>query len=166
MKLQVEKAISEEDIGQLAQLADTIWNEYYVQIISKEQIAYMVEQFQSVKAITDQIKNQGYEYYLLKPDNGAAGYIGIKTMEDGALFLSKFYISRESRGKGYAREAMDFITELCKDRGLKKIRLTVNRHNSSIQIYEKLGYQIKQTQVADIGNGYVMDDYIMEKDII
>ncbi|WP_073587846.1 GNAT family N-acetyltransferase [Anaerocolumna xylanovorans] len=166
MQLQIEKVISEEDIGQLAQLADKIWNEYYVQIISKEQVDYMVEKFQSVKAITEQMKNQGYEYYLLKPDGAAVGYIGMKIMEDNSLFLSKFYISKECRGMGYAREAMDFIAAFCKDRGLNKIWLTVNKHNNSIKIYEKLGYHIKQTQVADIGNGYVMDDYIMEKDII
>ncbi|WP_440194919.1 GNAT family N-acetyltransferase [Anaerocolumna jejuensis] len=167
MKLQIEKVISREDMEQLAQLARKIWNEYYIQILSREQIAYMVEKFQSVGAITDQIENQGFEYYNLRPGGAAAGYIGIKAQGDGSLFLSKLYISKEYRGMGYAKEAMDFITELCKERGLNKMWLTVNRYNdNSIKVYEKMGFHIVRAQVANIGNGYSMDDYIMEKNII
>ncbi|BCJ98808.1 GNAT family N-acetyltransferase [Anaerocolumna chitinilytica] len=167
MKLQIAKVVSAEDIKQLAQAALKIWNEYYIQIITKEQIDYMVNKFQSAEAIADQIENQGYEYYLLKPEDAIAGYIGVKETPQDFLFLSKFYILKENRGKGYAREAMDFMTELCKQRGIKKIWLTVNRNNeNSIKVYEKFGFHVIKTQVSDIGNGYVMDDFIMEKDIL
>ncbi len=167
MKLLIVKVISGEDIEQLAQAALKIWNEYYIQIITKEQIDYMVSKFQSADAINDQIENQGYEYYLLKPEDTIAGYIGIRETPEDSLFLSKFYILKENRGKGYAREAMDFMTELCKQRGIKKIWLTVNRNNeNTIKVYEKFGFHVTKSQVSDIGNGYVMDDYIMEKDII
>ncbi len=167
MKLQIAKVASVEDIEQLAQSALKIWNEYYIQIITKEQIDYMVNKFQSAEAIADQIENQGYEYYLLKPEDAIAGYIGVKETPQDSLFLSKFYILKENRGKGYAREAMDFMTELCKKRGIKSIWLTVNRNNeNSIKVYEKFGFHVTKTQVSDIGNGYVMDDFIMEKDIL
>jgi ribosomal protein S18 acetylase RimI-like enzyme len=156
---------SAEEIAELARLAAEIWREYYVSIITIEQIDYMIGKFQSVQAITDQIHHQGYEYYLFHHDRSAVGYMSVR-QEEGKLFLSKFYISKEHRGRGYASQAMAFLEQLCKDRNLNHIWLTVNRHNeSSIAVYEKKGFRIVQEQIADIGNGFVMDDYIMEKEI-
>ncbi|MCM3628393.1 GNAT family N-acetyltransferase [Paenibacillus glycanilyticus] len=160
--LQVHTA---EEIAEVARLAAQIWREYYVQIITIEQIDYMIDKFQSITAITDQIKQQNYEYYLLRQDDSVVGYLSVKE-DNGKLFLSKFYVAKEHRGHGYASEAMAFIEKLCKHRSLSHIWLTVNRDNhSSIAVYEKKGFLNVREQVADIGNGYVMDDFIMEKEI-
>lgn len=165
MELVFRKVETAEEITSLAQLGSEIWYEYYVSIISNEQIKYMVEKFQSVQAITDQIQHQGYEYYFMNMNGQNVGYLGIK-QEDRKLFLSKFYIHQEHRGQGYASKAMDFLAEICKNRRLGTIWLTVNRYNdTAISVYEKKGFGIVRTQVADIGNGFVMDDYIMEKEI-
>ncbi|OPA73576.1 GNAT family N-acetyltransferase [Paenibacillus selenitireducens] len=166
MELVFSKVDSEEEISLLAQLASEIWYEYFVCIISNEQIDYMVEKFQSVHAITDQITNQGYEYYFMNVNGNPIGYLGIKQEED-KLFLSKFYLQKEHRGKGYASQAMEFLVGICKVRRLGMIWLTVNRYNdATIAVYEKKGFRTVRTQVADIGNGYVMDDNIMEKKIV
>lgn len=166
MELVFPKVETEEEIAFLAQLASEIWCEYFVCIISNEQINYMVEKFQSVHAITVQIKNQGYEYYFMNVNGRTIGYLGIK-QEEGKLFLSKFYIQKEHRGKGYASQAMEFLVGICKDRRLGIIWLTVNRYNDvTIAIYEKKGFRTVRTQVADIGNGFVMDDNIMEREIV
>lgn len=161
-----ERVQSQEEIEQLAQLASTIWKEYYTGIISEEQIDYMVEKFQSPAAIKSQIEEQGYEYYLLKPDGEYVGYIGIKATAAESLFLSKFYISKEYRGRGYGSKVMEFLYKLCQERDIKKIWLTVNRYNeNSIMVYERKGFYKLRTQISDIGNGFVMDDYVMEKEI-
>jgi GNAT superfamily N-acetyltransferase len=82
--------------------------------------------------------------------------LGIK-QEEGKLFFSKFYIQKEHRGKGYASQAMEFLVEICKDRRLGIIWLTVNRYNdATIAVYEKKEFRTVRTQVADIGNGFVM----------
>ena len=82
------------------------------------------------------------------------------------MFLSKLYLQQEYRGKKIASKAMEFLVALCRERGLKSIWLTVNKHNDiTIAIYQKMGfYEIRQ-QRADIGNGFVMDDYVMQKDV-
>lgn len=159
------KVTTDEEVRDLANLASEIWHEYFVSIISNEQIDYMVEKFQSYPAMTDQIHNQGYEYYFLTVQGAPVGYLGIK-QEEGKLFLSKFYIQNEHRGKGYGSRAMEFLVELCKQRGLTAIWLTVNRYNdSTIAVYEKKGFRTVREQVADIGNGFVMDDFVMEKQL-
>ncbi|WP_336757922.1 GNAT family N-acetyltransferase [Paenibacillus sp. USHLN196] len=155
-----------EEIAELSRLASVIWQEYYVSIITLEQIDYMVQKYQSESAITEQIHQQGYEYYFIQRDDSPVGYMSVK-QEEGKLFLSKFYIGKEHRGQGYASQALAFLEQLCIEQSMNLIWLTVNRHNeSSIAVYEKKGFQTVREQVADIGNGFVMDDFVMEKEII
>lgn len=152
------------NIEELCTLADGIWHEHFTPIIGGAQVEYMVEKFQSVPAVTEQLR-QGYEYFLLLLEGRAVGYTGIHA-ENGELFLSKLYLRKENRGKGYARQAMNFLEELCRQRGLSKIWLTVNRHNdNTIAAYKAMGLTIVREQKADIGGGFFMDDYIMEKPI-
>jgi diamine N-acetyltransferase len=159
------QADNPEAITELARTAADIWREYYISIITMDQIDYMIAKYQSVAAVLDQIEHQGYDYYVMHDEGGIAGYLSVKE-EDGKLFLSKFYVSKENRGKGYASQAMVFLEQLCRERGLSHIWLTVNRHNeSSIGVYRKKGFQVIREQVADIGNGFVMDDFVMEKEV-
>lgn len=152
------------NIEELCTLADGIWHEHFTPIIGGAQVEYMVEKFQSVPAVTEQLR-QGYEYFLLLLEGRAVGYTGIHA-ENGELFLSKLYLRKENRGKGYARQAMNFLEELCRRRGLSKIWLTVNRHNgNTIAAYRAMGLTIVREQKADIGGGFFMDDYIMEKPV-
>ncbi|MFC5449356.1 GNAT family N-acetyltransferase [Paenibacillus aestuarii] len=156
---------TEGEISEVARLAAEIWREYYVSLITIEQIDYMVDKFQSIAAISDQIRQQGYHYYLIQHDGSAVGYMSVK-QEAGKMFLSKFYVAKEHRGRGVASQAMAFLEQLGKEQNASHIWLTVNRYNaSSIAVYEKKGFKTVREQVADIGNGFVMDDFIMEKEI-
>jgi len=160
--------ISGEQISAVATIAAEIWHEHFISILTLKQIDYMVEKFQSVPAMTEQMKNQGYQYYMIMLDGVMIGYCGFREEEEArSLFLSKLYIRKENRGHGYASSAFQFMIDLCKKKGYQKIWLTVNRYNdNTIKVYEKKGFIKTRTQVADIGNGFVMDDYIMEKPII
>ena len=153
---------TDEEIKETAGLAREIWTEHYISIIGAEQVAYMLDKFQSEDAIAEQIKNQGYVYYLINENNKAAGYFAI-IQEDDALFLSKVYVIKNLRCKGIARKVIDFIKNLAFEKNLKKITLTVNKNNTgSMSAYEKLGFVNIGSIVQDIGGGFVMDDYKME----
>jgi diamine N-acetyltransferase len=156
---------SDIQIKEVVALAKEIWVEHYTKIIGIKQINYMMEKFQSVKAVATQIKNEGYLYYLIEENNSNIGYFAVLLRED-ELYLSKCYILSSKRGKGYGKEAMNYIVNLCIEKDLKKITLNVNKHNTkSIAAYKKLNYKIIDSVVNDIGNGFVMDDYIMEKKV-
>lgn len=156
---------TDEQLKVLAEKANIVWHEFFPCILTEGQIDYMVEKFQSYDAMKNQMKNDGYEYYFITADDIILGYTGIKKEKD-RLFLSKLYLLKENRGKGYASEAFEFLINYCKENGLKSIYLTVNKQNEhTIAVYKKKGFEIIDTQVADIGNGYVMDDYIMEMKI-
>ena len=156
---------TEKNIKELCCLAEKIWHEHFTPIIGAAQVDYMVERFQSVPAVTQQLK-EGYAYYLLLLEGRAVGYMGVHEEEE-SLFLSKLYLSRENRGKGYSRQALNFLEDLCRQRGLTKIWLTVNRRNDkTIAAYKAMGLTVAREQKTDIGGGFVMDDYIMEKPVV
>lgn len=156
---------SGHDIMEVNRLAGLIWHEAYRGIISREQIAYMIERFQSVRAITEQLALDGYRYFLLEDGGRPVGYCGVQ-LRDGRLFLSKIYLLAEARGRGFFRQALDRLIGLCHEVGARTIWLTVNRHNErAIGAYRRAGFREVRTQVADIGGGYVMDDYVMELEV-
>lgn len=160
----VESATDKEQIAVVTVLAEEIWREHFTSIIGKAQVDYMLEKFQSEQAICEQVK-KGFLYYLIKTNNRDVGYFGVLPTDE-SLLLSKFYIRSSERGKGVGRRAMTFIESLAVEKGLAMITLTVNRYNSdAIAAYKKLGFQITESMVQDIGNGFVMDDYRMEKAI-
>ena len=162
----IRKADTDEQIRQIADLARFIWNEHFTPIIGKDQVDYMVEKFQSYPALKKQL-DDGYEYYQIFDSGEFCGYTGIHPGEDGRLFLSKLYIRKDHRGRHLATRIFDFLTDLCRERGYSAVWLTCNKHNNnSLGIYRHLGFQTIDTQEADIGGGFIMDDYIMEYQIL
>lgn len=164
MKLQFIPVETKEQVCLLASLADKVWHEFFPGIITVEQVDYMVERFQSEKALTKQITEEGYDYFLLELNSISIGYVGIHIEEDTKkLFLSKLYLLKSYRGKGYASQTFEFLKGIATAYQLKVIYLTVNRGNGhSVDVYKNWGFVTVKEEAADIGNGFVMDDYIME----
>lgn len=158
----IKVAQSRAELERIEKLADSIWREHYVPVIGLEQVEYMLQKFQSLAAMNDQIKN-GYEYYSVFLKDVLSGYICFQKRRE-ELFLSKIYILKTCRGKGMGKMAMDFIARQAKESGLKQISLTVNKNNiNSINAYLKMGFINISPFVLDIGNGFIMDDYLMVK---
>ncbi len=151
-----------EKFKQLAELANIIWHEYWTEILSPEQIDYMVDKFQSENAIINQYKNENYTYYFITLNKENIGYFGISEKQY-FLFLSKFYIKKDFRHNRFGTKAFELIKKIAKDKNYKSIKLTVNKYNkNTIQIYLKWGFKIVDSVITNIGNDFVMDDYIME----
>ena len=158
--MEIIRAESTDDVDLIAALADTIWREHYTPIIGKGQVDYMMERFQSPEAIANQIAN-GQTYEILVHQEQAIGYIAYEPREKD-LFLSKYYVQKSERGKGFGKLAMLHIINCAKSLNCKQITLTVNKDNThSIAAYKKMGFQITGPIFQDIGNGFVMDDFKM-----
>jgi ribosomal protein S18 acetylase RimI-like enzyme len=163
---QVVTTATETDVVEVARLAAVIWREHYVPIIGRAQVDYMLAQFQSETAIAAQIAD-GYEYYLIVYQSQNAGYAAVVAdMDASSLLLSKIYVEKSLRGHGLGKKALEFIEDLCRQRGIGTIWLTVNKNNAaSIAWYERVGFINAGPIVQDIGGGFVMDDFKMEKKI-
>ena len=154
-------------VATVAALAHEIWYEFYVPLIGRPQVDYMVGKFQNAQAVQSQI-DQGYEYFLVRREHASApstdiGYCAIQQQPGRLMFLSKFYLHHAVRGSGTGRRCMEFIEGLARRRELSLLWLTVNKGNPSVQAYQRLGFRIAAELVMDIGGGFVMDDYRMEK---
>ncbi len=160
MSIVISKANSESDINLIATLGKEIWHQHYDSIIGPDQVNYMLDKFQSEKAVAEQIKNSTI-YLIAYKDNTPVGYCAFKA-EEKKIFLSKIYILESYRNQKIGSAFFNEIIKSAKDKD--SIYLTVNKYNeNSIKVYEKLGFKIVDSVVTDIGNGFVMDDYIMEK---
>lgn len=155
---------NDEQLRQLAVLSNEIWHECFPGIISEGQIDYMVERFQSYEAMKRQLSSEGYQYYFVSDEDGIAGYTGfVLHPEEDYMFLSKLYLRADRRGRGLASRAIDRLCDICRGNKLHRIQLTVNINNQqAISVYLHKGFVIAYDQKADIGNGYYMDDHVME----
>ena len=88
-----------------------------------------------------------------------AGFMAYYKREN-ALYLSKFYLYKDMRGKGFSRTMMEYLKTKAKELGLNRIELNVNKNNDSKYVYEKLGFTVAWLEKNDIGNGFYMDDYV------
>ena len=151
MGVKISEVKTEEELSLVAELAEKIWHECFIGIISEEQIDYMVEKFQSYNAMKDQVANQDYHYLAVRDDDDICGYIAVKPEKDERFFLSKLYLRKDKRGKGIASKMLERVFEEAK------------KHNDhAVKVYEKTGFQTVECVVTDIGNGFVMDDFVME----
>lgn len=154
---------SQSLIETIAQLAHKIWNQHYVPIIGQQQVDYMLDRFQDVEAISNQINN-GYDYFIIHHKHKPCGYLAlVSNSNDKKLMISKIYVDSDFRGLGLGSKLMDFTIKRAKQDGLRSIWLTVNKNNTkSIEWYKSKGFLIKEKIEMDIGNGFIMDDYLME----
>ena len=158
------KAKDKKAFALIAKLASAIWKDHYTPIIGSAQVSYMLNKFQSAEAISAQV-GRGIQYYLIFYNSKPAGYLAFEK-QLAELFLSKIYVSKEMRGKGIGKSAMDFVEREGQYLECTQISLTVNKHNTgSIKAYEKLGFHNLGGIVQDIGKGYVMDDFLLIKQL-
>lgn len=153
----------EEAVENMSSMAYAIVREHFDPIIGKAQNDYMLEKFQTVSAIRDQLVH-GYQYFFVKEGERTIGFLAYYPKHE-CMYLSKFYLYKEERGKGYSRNMLDFVIQKTREAGLSCIELNVNRNNDAILAYEKLGFVKTREEKNDIGHGFFMDDFVYRLDI-
>jgi ribosomal protein S18 acetylase RimI-like enzyme len=160
MKLNFKKATI-EDAPLIAELADRIWKEHYISIITMEQIEYMLKKMYSKESILQQM-NEAQNYTLIMDEGKAIGYVSMSTKDEKHYFLHKLYVHTNKQRQGIGTVLMDYILKT--NPYAKRIELTVNRKNyKAINFYFKNGFFINRVEDFDIGNGYFMNDFVMIK---
>ena len=158
----IKAASCPEDVQIIEALAREIWTEHYTPIIGAEQVSYMLQHFQSRSAIEADLEN-GYVYSIVTLGGEPCGYSAVRPDPDG-LFLSKLYVREAARGQGIARAMLNAAEAAAREAGTARIWLTCNKYNTaSLAAYGRIGFVRTADIVTDIGGGFVMDDYVMEK---
>jgi GNAT superfamily N-acetyltransferase len=153
------KAVSETEIEKIADLAKIIWQKHYPPIIGQAQVDYMLKTMYDPESLLIQINEKGQQFYFIIFENETIGFISVTNEKGGCWMLNKFYVLEEDAGKGIGTKILEELKKIIQP---KKIRLTVNRNNfKSINFYFKNGFRIDAVAQFDIGEGYIMDDFIM-----
>ena len=149
------------DFRQLEPFAASIWEHHYTPIIGADQVAFMLNKYQSAQAMFDQF-SAGYKYAVVISGGQKAGYFAYDGKAEKEVFISKLYIHKDFRRRGLGRRILDFISKEARVLGCKAMTLSVNKDNSnSIQFYIAYGFQAIKAQKVAIGEGFYMDDYVM-----
>lgn len=155
--------INKQQLPIIKDLAYAIWPSTYGEILSIEQLNYMLDNFYAVDCLEKQME-AGQVFELLLEDTEIVGYLGYEfnCKETGLLKIHKIYLLPETQGKGYGKFMIDEVIRIAKNNLQKGVFLNVNKYNKAKFFYEKLGFTITKDEVIDIGNNYIMDDYVME----
>ena len=154
-------------IDTVARLARKIWLRHFTPLMGRETVEHILERLQSAYAVREQIR-QGYHYYLIQPEDhdSPVGYVAYcEEKESSRVLLSKLYILKAHRGRGFARQALAFVEERTRAAGLGDIVLTVYPGNSdAIAAYERMGFEHTGTIHRQIGE-FEIDDVFMTKSV-
>lgn len=154
---------TEQDILIIQDLANKSWQSAYADILEQEQIDYMLGLMYSDDTLKTHFENPNYQYYLIKEDDVFLGFIGFEFhKEPETTKLHRIYFLKEAQGKGIGKKALKFVVNQAKNIGDNRITLTVNKNNNAKNFYESQGFKVYDEAIFDIGNGYVMDDDLME----
>ncbi|MDA8412367.1 MAG: GNAT family N-acetyltransferase [Desulfobacteraceae bacterium] len=159
--------LTESGINTLIPLAHRIWHAHYPGMITTEQIDYMLERGYTRQVILDEMNHQGVIWLAIRHGDSMIGFASLGPYAPNTMKLHKLYLLPDYHGMGIGARALTEVERIARDNAATKLVLNVNRHNTkAIHAYERAGWKISETVVVDIGNGFVMDDYIMTKQLL
>ncbi|HEY1870169.1 MAG TPA: GNAT family N-acetyltransferase [Chitinophagaceae bacterium] len=153
---------SVEDIALIRELCLKVWPQTYAPILSQDQIDYMLGKMYSIGSLQKQMQN-GSQFIFVYEDEEAVGFAAYFEKSPSVFKLDKIYVLPSQQGKGTGRFVIDHLIDEIKQNGATTLQLQVNRYNNAKSFYEKLGFTVIEEKDFDIGNGFFMNDYVMEK---
>lgn len=154
-----------KDIPIIQQLSNIVWPATFADILSSDQIKYMMEMMYSTKSLKQQIES-GHQYVLVKKDDEYLGYLSTQYFtEENYTKIHKIYVLPNMQGKGVGKALINYAKKQAREDKSLSLRLNVNRYNKALQFYQHLGFSILYTEDIDIGNGFLMEDYVLGMDI-
>ncbi|MFV8391914.1 GNAT family N-acetyltransferase [Flavobacterium sp. LB2P6] len=159
------KQASIADLNTIQEIANITWPITYGEILSKEQLNYMMDLIYSDESLIKQIQNQEQLFYIVNEETSVIAFIAIKHnyKEEAVTRIHKIYILPGAQGKGIGKLLIDAVQKLATENNSTLLSLNVNRFNKALAFYQKLGFEIIAEENIEIGNGYLMEDYKMEK---
>ena len=159
--------INKNQLPTIIDLAYAIWPSTYGEILSNEQLNYMLSNFYSVENLENQM-DKGQVFELLFEENNVVGFVAyefncdFESLNQPLTKIHKIYLLPATQGKGFGKFMIDEVIKIAKNNQQNGVFLNVNKYNKAQFFYKKLGFSITKEEVIDIGNDYIMDDYVME----
>lgn len=157
------KEATKAEIPAIRKLAEASWRDNYRNLLSPDQIEYMLKMMYSEEELQNHFSQTTYPYYIIRDSGKPVGFLGFEyDFEPGTTKLHRIYLLQECKGLGFGKLALDFLKEKVRSYGNSRIILNVNKGNPARGFYTTQGFTVYDEGVFDIGNGFVMDDVLME----
>lgn len=153
----------------IRQMAEEIWYLCYPGIITQQQIDFMLDWMYAPEKLADEIADPDIDFGFLVHEDDTIGYASFGPEKPGdrdAAHLHKLYLHPRKHGQGLGSASLREMVRLAKAKGFNSLSLRVNRANQAgVRCYESCGFTIEREVSSDIGNGFVMDDFWMEREL-
>jgi diamine N-acetyltransferase len=156
------------DVPAIRRIAHAAWPVAYGSILSPEQLRYMLDRMYAESSLRLQMSEEGHRFLLAVEGDDILGFaaFGASTEGAGLAKLHKLYVLPEHKGSGLGKALLDAVMNEAAAAGHTALRLNVNRFNPSKRFYERQGFTVVREEVLDIGQGFVMDDHVMERSLL
>jgi ribosomal protein S18 acetylase RimI-like enzyme len=161
MKPSTIRLANKADFPAIRAVVHEVWPIAYREMITPEQISYMLEWMYSDESLNKQVEEEGCVFIVYEEDNSVQGFASFSEIESTLFKLHKLYVFTSLQGKGIGKSLLDDVKKRAAALGARAIELQVNKKNIAQHFYLKQGFTIDRELVLDIGNGFVMDDYVM-----
>ncbi len=160
------RALKYDELIIVHEIAHATWPNTFKDILSQEQIMYMLNWMYDLKQLEGQF-NQGHQFFVAEVDGKPVGFIGIEPNypEKGLTKIHKIYILPNQQGLGIGKKLIEYVRELSIQSEKQGLLLNVNRFNKAVDFYKVLGFKTLFEENIDIGNGFLMEDYVMKLDL-
>jgi diamine N-acetyltransferase len=153
------------DISFIQQIAANTWPSAYEKLLGKQQVDYMLGLFYSRPSLEEQMKNH-HHFFLALFNYLPVGFASFSNINDRTYKLQKLYVLPQVQKTGAGKKLLETVETVAKSMGAQKLQLNVNRQNDARNFYTKAGFKIIKEEDIDIGNGFYMNDYVMEKALL
>jgi diamine N-acetyltransferase len=125
----------------------------------------MLEKFYSLSSLENQLLERKHIFLLIQEEDTYLGFCSyeLHCEHTASTKLHKIYVLPQTQGKGVGKVLLDAVENIAKENNDTAVFLNVNRNNSAQEFYKHKGYSIIKTEDINIGNGYLMEDFVMEK---
>lgn len=154
-----------EEIHIIQSLSDIVWPHTFKDMLSSEQIRYMMDMMYSTESLTKQMED-GCHYLLVKSGDEYLGYMSYENNCQGKHWtkVHKIYLLPSTQGTGLGHKLIDMAVDIASKNNDSELSLNVNRDNTkAINFYKRMGFEVVHSEDNDIGCGFLMTDYVMNK---
>ncbi|MDO7742557.1 MAG: GNAT family N-acetyltransferase [Pedobacter sp.] len=153
----------EEDLLVIQKIGTTTYGPTYAHLLGQEQVDYMLNKFYSKEALLEQLIS-GHTFLIAQEGSKDLAFVSYSIVDHERFVfkLHKLYVLPEAHGKGLGKFLINEVVNKVREAGGLWLELNVNRYNKAKDFYEKAGFKIKETVDIEIGNGFFMNDYVME----
>ena len=161
------RQLEKDELYIVQELAYRIWPSTYSEILSQEQMSYMLNWMYSIETLEKSAESDHHFFAIFDADE-ALGFLDVELNcpEMNGMKLQKIYVLPEKQGLGLGKKLLNFAIDFGNKQGLHQLILQVNRYNKAVDFYLHAGFEIIDEQDFDIGNGYFMNDFVMQKSLV